>query len=48
VSGIGDGKRLFAAVLQQDMENIVAKRLADPYRSTATWWKTKNAADRSE
>lgn len=39
VSVIGDGKRLFAAVQQHDLEGIVAKRLADSYRSTTTWWR---------
>ena len=38
----GTGWKLFAAVVERDLEGIVAKRLGDPYRSSARWWKIKN------
>jgi ATP-dependent DNA ligase len=38
----GRGKALFVAVEQHDLEGIVAKRKADPYRRGVHWWKIKN------
>ena len=38
------GRNLFAAVVERDLEGIVAKRLADPYRPSSRWWKIENAA----
>ena len=35
----GRGKALMAAVEQHDLEGIVAKRKADPYRPGVHWWK---------
>jgi ATP-dependent DNA ligase len=31
-----------AAVEEHDLEGIVAKRKADPYRRGIVWWKIKN------
>jgi len=33
-----------AAVLEYDLEGIVAKRKSDPYRRGVHWWKIKNPA----
>ena len=33
-----------AAVEEHDLEGIVAKRKADPYRRGVHWWKIKNRA----
>jgi ATP-dependent DNA ligase len=35
---IGDGRALYRAVVDADLEGIVAKRLTDPYRPTLTRW----------
>ena len=40
----GTGKALMAAVEKHDLEGIVAKRKADPYRRGVRWWKIKNPA----
>jgi malate synthase len=40
----GRGKALMAAVLEYDLEGIVAKRKSDPYRRGVHWWKIKNPA----
>jgi len=40
----GRGKALMAAVEEHDLEGIVAKRKADPYRQGVRWWKIKNRA----
>jgi bifunctional non-homologous end joining protein LigD len=40
----GRGRGLMAAVLEYDLEGIVAKRKADPYRRGVKWWKIKNPA----
>ena len=40
----GRGEALFAAVVEYDLEGIVAKRKADPYRRGISWWKIKNRA----
>jgi hypothetical protein len=40
----GRGKALFGAVEQHDLEGIVAKRKADPYRRGVRWWKVLNPA----
>jgi ATP-dependent DNA ligase len=40
----GRGKALMAAVEEQDLEGIVAKRKRDPYRRGVKWWKIKNRA----
>jgi ATP-dependent DNA ligase len=37
------GTKLFAAVVERDLEGIVAKRRTDPYRSSARWWKILRA-----
>src|SRR5947209_8653335 len=39
---IGQGRPLFSAVCKLDLEGIVAKRLADPYRPRTKWWKIPN------
>jgi ATP-dependent DNA ligase len=36
------GSELLEAVCQQDLEGIVAKRMADPYSERSTWYKIKN------
>jgi bifunctional non-homologous end joining protein LigD len=38
------GRDLFAAVERIDLEGIVAKRKADPYRPETVWYKIKNGA----
>jgi bifunctional non-homologous end joining protein LigD len=38
----GRGRDLMAAVEEHDLEGIVAKRKADPYRKGVHWWKVKN------
>jgi ATP-dependent DNA ligase len=40
----GRGKAMMAAVLEYDLEGIVAKRKGDPYRRGVHWWKIKNPA----
>jgi bifunctional non-homologous end joining protein LigD len=40
----GRGRALMAAVLEYDLEGIVAKRKGDPYRRGVHWWKIKNPA----
>jgi bifunctional non-homologous end joining protein LigD len=40
----GRGRDLFAAAERLDLEGIVAKRMADPYRPEAIWYKVKNRA----
>ena len=35
---IGEGRALYRAVVDADLEGIVAKRLTDPYRPTLTRW----------
>ena len=40
----GRGKALMAAVVEHDLEGIVAKRKSDPYRRGVQWWKIKNPA----
>jgi bifunctional non-homologous end joining protein LigD len=35
---IGEGRALYRAVVEADLEGIVAKRLTDPYRPTLTRW----------
>jgi ATP-dependent DNA ligase len=35
---------LLAAVEERDLEGIVAKKKADPYRRGVSWWKIKNPA----
>jgi bifunctional non-homologous end joining protein LigD len=40
----GRGKALMAAVLEYDLEGIVAKRKSDPYRRGVHWWKIRNPA----
>ena len=37
-----DGRELFQAACQLDLEGIVAKRLNDPYDQRTRWWKIKN------
>jgi ATP-dependent DNA ligase len=39
------GRDLFGAVQRLDLEGIVAKRKADPYTPSLTWYKIKNRAD---
>ena len=39
---VGEGRPLFSAVCKLDLEGIVAKRLADPYRPQTKWWKIPN------
>jgi ATP-dependent DNA ligase len=39
-----DGRALFEAVQRLDLEGILAKRKADPYRAGVTWLKIKNRA----
>jgi ATP-dependent DNA ligase len=40
---VGEGRRLHQLVVGQDLEGIVAKRLADPYTpGSTTWWKVLN------
>jgi bifunctional non-homologous end joining protein LigD len=38
----GRGRDLFAAVERLDLEGIVAKRKADPYRPETVWYKMKS------
>jgi DNA ligase 1 len=39
----GQGRRLFELVAENDLEGIVAKRLADSYApGRTTWWKVLN------
>ena len=39
------GRRLFELVAENDLEGVVAKRLADPYApGRTTWWKIMNCA----
>ena len=38
------GRDLFAAAERLDLEGIVAKRKADAYAPTTTWYKVKNRA----
>jgi ATP-dependent DNA ligase len=40
----GRGRDLFAAAERLDLEGIVAKRKADAYTGTTTWYKVKNRA----
>lgn len=40
----GRGRALMAAVEEHDLEGIVAKRKADPYRRGVKWWKVLNLA----
>jgi bifunctional non-homologous end joining protein LigD len=40
----GRGRDLFGAAERLDLEGIVAKRRADPYAPTTTWYKVKNRA----
>jgi bifunctional non-homologous end joining protein LigD len=37
-----DGRELFEAACQHDLEGIVAKRKADPYGPATSWLKIKN------
>jgi ATP-dependent DNA ligase len=37
-----DGRALFEAVQRLDLEGVVAKRKADCYSPTVTWYKIKN------
>jgi ATP-dependent DNA ligase len=39
-----DGRALFEAAQRLDLDGIVAKRKADPYSPTVTWYKIKNRA----
>ncbi|MBO0754820.1 MAG: hypothetical protein J2P54_03095 [Bradyrhizobiaceae bacterium] len=36
---VHDGRALYRAVVEADLEGIVAKRLADPYRPKLTPWR---------
>jgi hypothetical protein len=36
---IGDGRALYWVAVEADLEGIVAKRLADPYRANFTRWQ---------
>ena len=38
----GDGRRLFEAVCELDLEGIVAKRISDPYGPETKWFKIPN------
>jgi bifunctional non-homologous end joining protein LigD len=38
----GEGSQLFQLVCEQDLEGIVAKRLADPYEPETQWFKVLN------
>jgi hypothetical protein len=40
--GSRQGHELFALMRANDLEGIVAKRLADPYDSRVGWFKIKN------
>ena len=40
----GRGRDLFAAAERLDLEGIVAKRKADPYAPSTSWYKIKNRA----
>jgi ATP-dependent DNA ligase len=40
----GEGRELFEAACRLDLEDIVAKRKADPYGIGTPWYKIKNAA----
>jgi bifunctional non-homologous end joining protein LigD len=44
----GEGRRLFQLVCEQDLEGIVAKRLADPYGPDTRWreWSCKRLSAR--
>ena len=42
LSVVGRGCELFALMCAHDLEGIVAKRLADPYRPRVRWLKIKN------
>ena len=37
-----EGRELFEAACRLDLEGIVAKRKADPYRPETVWYKVKN------
>lgn len=39
---VGDGERLFNIMAENDLEGIVAKRLADRYLRSTKWYKIKN------
>jgi bifunctional non-homologous end joining protein LigD len=36
------GRALFSAIRKMDLEGVVAKRKADPYRSGTAWYKIRN------
>jgi ATP-dependent DNA ligase len=38
------GRDLFAAVQRLDLEGIVAKQKADPYRPETVWYKIKSTS----
>jgi ATP-dependent DNA ligase len=38
----GRGRELFELMRDHDLEGVVAKRLADPYRPHTRWFKIKN------
>jgi bifunctional non-homologous end joining protein LigD len=42
LSVVGRGRELFALMCTNDLEGIVAKRLADPYDTRVRWLKIKN------
>jgi ATP-dependent DNA ligase len=42
VIGRGEGRELFELMCTNDLEGIVAKRLADPYDTRVRWLKIKN------
>ena len=42
LSVVGRGCELFDLMCTNDLEGIVAKRLADPYNSRVRWLKIKN------
>ena len=42
LSVVGRGRKLFALMCTNDLEGIVAKRLADPYGPRTRWLKIKN------
>ena len=42
VSVVGRGRELFSLMVANDLEGIVAKRLADPYEPRTRWLKIKN------
>jgi bifunctional non-homologous end joining protein LigD len=39
---VGEGRRLFQAVCELDLEGIVAKRTTDPYGPNTRWFKVLN------